>query len=223
MFKQFLSSLVYEMLSFVGKHPERKQSQMENLRIPAVFKEYLSEVKDDELLEDVKLVITFISESDLKNPALKKSKFFICLVKFLTENLAAKLDKLPSEFYLQSHKKQEEIADKLIAGESLIARALKNLIIVNSYQEISGDINEIAKSVVGSPYIIVQSPREIDTELKSEIRNGLGKEFESGFPIFQINRNLIGGLRVFIDGKSHDFSWFSRISNISTLYSPKVR
>ena len=67
----------------------------------------------------------------------------------------------------------------------------------------------------------MQSPREIDSELKSEIRENLNKDFESSFPVFQINKNLIGGLRVFVDGKSHDYSWFSRISSISNLTHPQ--
>ena len=105
----------------------------------------------------------------------------------------------------------------MIASDSVVAKALKNLIITNSYQELASEINELCKNIAEAPYVLVQSPREIDSELKSEIRENLNKDFESSFPVFQINKNLIGGLRVFVDGTSHDYSWFSRISSISNL------
>jgi F0F1-type ATP synthase delta subunit len=35
--------------------------------------------------------------------------------------------------------------------------------------------------------------------------------------VFQINRNLIGGMRIFADGKVVDNSWLSRINYISSL------
>ncbi len=217
MFKDFLSALVYEMLAFAAKNPERKESEMTNLRIPAVFKEYLAQAGENELAKDFKLIIQFLSDGDVKNLKLKKSKFFKALVRFLTENLAGKLDKLPSEFYLLPQKKQEEVIDKLIASESLVARALKNLLVVNSYQEIASEITELARNIADAPYLVVQSPRGMDGELKTEIRGKLNADFESGFPIFQINKNLIGGLRVFANGHSHDYSWLSRISRISKL------
>mgnify|MGYP003395103720 FL=1 len=215
MFKEFLSALVYEMLKFSAKHPKAKQSDMSELRIPAVFKEYLGEASEAVLAKDVKLIIMFLN--DAKNVKVNNSKFFKAFIKFLTEKLASSLDKLPATFYKAEHAEQIKIVEKLIASDSVVAKALKNLIITNSYQELASEINELCKNIAEAPYVLVQSPREIDSELKSEIRENLNKDFESSFPVFQINKNLIGGLRVFVDGTSHDYSWFSRISSISNL------
>lgn len=217
MFKDFLSVLVYEMLGFAAKHVSRKEPEMADLRIPAVFKGYLASVGDGEFAKDIKLCIAFLNDGDVKNPKLKKSKFFKALVRFLTENLAVRLDKLPGAFYLLPQKKQMEALEKLIASDSPVAGALKNLLTVNSYQEIASEITELARNISDAPYLVVQLPREVDTELKTEIRGKLNKDFESSFPVFQINKNLIGGLRVFVNGKTHDYSWASRISRISKL------
>lgn len=217
MFKDFLSVLVYEMLGFASKHASRKEPEMADLRIPAVFKEYLASVGDGEFAKDLKLAVAFLNDGDVKNLKLKKSKFFKALVRFLTENLAARLDKLPGAFYLLPQKKQTEVLERLIASDSPVARALKNLLTVNSYQEIASEITELARNISDAPYLVVQLPREVDTELKTEIREKLNKDFESSFPVFQINKNLIGGLRVFMNGKTHDYSWASRISRISKL------
>lgn len=216
MFKEFLSALVYEMLKFSAKHPKAKQSDMKDLRIPGAFKEYLEAASETVLAHDVKLIIQYL-HSGAVGAEYKKSKFFKAFVKFLTEKLAASLDKLPATFYKADHEEQIKIVEKLIASESTVAKALKNLIVTNSYQELASEINELCKNIAEAPYVLVQSPREIDSELKVEIRENLNKDFESSFPVFQINKNLIGGLRVFVDGKSHDYSWFSRISSISNL------
>ena len=74
MFKEFLSALVYEMLKFSAKHPKAKQSDMSELRIPAVFKEYLEEASEGVLAKDVKLIIMFLN--DAKNVKVNNSKFF---------------------------------------------------------------------------------------------------------------------------------------------------
>lgn len=215
------------MLKFQSKHPKAKLSDMTELRIPAVFKEYLADAassNDSALAKDLKLIIEFLHLGNVaaSNSEYKKNKFFKAFIRFLTENLAIKLDKLPASFYKIEYKEQVQVVEKLIASESVVAKALKNLIITNSYQELASEINELCKNITEAPYVLVQSPREIDSELKVEIRENLNKDFESSFPVFQINKNLIGGLRVFVDGKSHDYSWFSRISNISNLTHPGV-
>ena len=59
-----------------------------------------------------------------------------------------------------------------------------------TYQQISSEIYKLSSKVKQTPYTLVQSPREIPTELKKEIRDNLRKDNEDIYPIFQINKNV---------------------------------
>jgi len=74
-------------------------------------------------------------------------------------------------------------------------------------------------AVEESPYILIQSPREIEPKLKKEIRAKIREEKSNHFPIFQINKKLIGGIRVFKDGETTDNSWLSRVLHFTSLTS----
>lgn len=221
MFNSLITALVYEMLHFVSGHKDRKLELMGNLRIPSVFKKYLSEVKEKDFLIDLKVALDFIERSKSASASmplnLSKSDFFKSFTDFLSTTFASKLDQLPSEFYILPNNEKEKLVSKVIDSDSLVAKALKNLIVINSYQEISSSIEDLCRFVYGSAYVVVQSPRDIDSELKIQIRKHLADEKKHSFPLFQINKKLIGGIRVFVDGKSVDNSWFSKISQLSTL------
>jgi len=85
-----------------------------------------------------------------------------------------------------------------------------------------GFLTEEEKSVLKKIYskyneIIVESPNKISSTEKEKIKNDLEKSYPEAFIIFKSNRDLIGGLRVFVDGKLIDESWKNQIRNISRL------
>lgn len=226
MFKQFLTALLFETLNYVGKHPdffkeskEKKISHLENLRIPSAFKNYLINVDSKDFLQDLALAVQFMNGADIKSLKTNKSDFFKAMAEFLTVNLAAKMDELTVDFYMKPVNKQAEELEEKIKSDSHVAKALKDILLNNSNQELSTVIDEFTRTVTGAKFIVLQSPREIDPELKKEIRKKLWEENPYSFSIFQINRSLIGGLRVFIDGKTVDNSWFSRIVLITSMAS----
>jgi F0F1-type ATP synthase delta subunit len=226
MFKQFLTALLFETLSYLGKHPdffneskEKKTAHLEALRIPSAFKNYLVGVESKDFLSDLALTVQYMNGVDLKSLKVSKSDFFKAMAEFLTVNLAAKMDELTVDFYMKPVKKQVEELDEKVKSDSHVARALKDILLNNSVQELSTIIDEFTRTVSGAKFIVLQSPREIEAELKKEIRKKLWEEYPYSFPIFQINRSLIGGLRVFIDGKTVDNSWFSRIVRITSMAS----
>jgi len=57
----------------------------------------------------------------------------------------------------------------------------------------------------------------MNMELKREIRQTLSKDHPYSLPVFQINKKLIGGIRIFKDGEVQDHSWLSRVEYFTSL------
>lgn len=225
MLSDFLTALVYEIVRFLAKHPDffdvhgadKRMDKLANLHVPKHFKTYLSEVSEAHFMQDLKLVIRFIGRD--KSLKAKESPFFRALLDFLTGPFAAKLDLLAGDYYVMSEKDREKVVAELIKGEGRVADALRHIYLHKSSEEISKTVRKLAAAVADAPYILVQSPREIDAKLKKDIRKQLLEEHPMSFPQFQINRKLIGGLRVFKDGLCTDHSWLTRVLRFTSLTS----
>lgn len=222
MFKDFLTALLNKITVFLVsnkdlfEHKESKREEiLEKLSVPESFKTYLAKISEKEFVEDLETVILYIE--DPKNTNIKNNEFFKSLLEFLSKDLARKIDYLDSDYYLMRKEKRAKFVEQLIKGESVLAQSLKDILINYNYQQIAEKIYELANKTEKTPYIVVQSPREIDTELKKEIRSHLIKSWPSSLPTFQINRRLIGGIRIFIDGKTADNSWLSRVLHYTSL------
>jgi hypothetical protein len=221
MFQKFTASLLEKILKFVTAHPDlfkddNRSKTLEGLSLPKSFIDYLSEVSEKQFLKDVELASVF-AKSGYRNVTLRKNKLFAAIAEFLTKDLASKLDFLDSEIALMKEKDKREVVEKLIKGESSLAKSLREVLVRKTYQQIASEIFKLAQSVETTPYLVVQSPREIDLKLKREIREKLSERAKSSFPIFQINRKLVGGLRIFEDGKSLDHSWLSKVQYFTSL------
>lgn len=224
MFNEFLTALLQKILvflkedsSFFEKTTATRKKHLEDLSIPGSFKVYLEEVSEKEFLEDLAVILRFIRQP--KEKAIKESKFFRSFVEFLTTELSKKIDFLDSHYYLLSASERKEFVEKLLKGESLLANALKAILINYTYQQLADNINYLAATVANSNFIVVQSPREISHELKREIREELIKENPLQFPVFQINKKIIGGIRIFENGTTKDHSWLSRVLKFTSLTS----
>jgi len=224
MLQPFLSALLYEMLAFMGKHQDlfektgdERMELLKTLKVPESFRHYLSTLSEAHFVSDVKLVLQVLNGADVAQLPVKKNAFFTALVEFFTGPFAGKLDQLASNYYLQPYEVRGAQAKELILGESRTAIALHDLIVNSSYQEIAGTIEMLTKAVSEASFVLVQVPREIDTDLKKEMRAALLAEYPHSFPTFQINRGLLGGFRIFVNGRSLDHSWFSRIARLTSL------
>ena len=223
MFKEFLSAITEKITDFLIANPnffeesDRAAVLEKNLKLPASFTNYLKEVNEKEFLSDLKLTLSYTKSA--KDLNVKKSKLFKALVSFLTGDLARKIDLLDNEYYLYQVSDRQKIVDKLINSDSRLAETIKNILLNQTYQQISSEIYKLSSKVKQTPYTLVQSPREIPTELKKEIRDNLRKDNEDIYPIFQINKKLIGGIRIFQDGQSTDMSWLSRVLHFTSITS----
>lgn len=211
MFKDFLSALTLEILKSFKKEG--------GFTGPKVYKDYLDKVGEEDLLSDLSLVFQVINGTEISSLKLNESEFFKTTLRFFAENFASKLDALGSSFYLLSYEERKKKAEQLIDSDSHTAAALRDLLVTNSYQEITEALEQLSKAVADGATIVVQTPRDIDAELKKEMREKFAQDFPLSFPVFQINRQLIGGFRVFINGQSHDLSWFSQVQKLTSLKS----
>lgn len=222
MLNDFLTALMHEMVHFLTKHPDFfdgtadiRDKQLENVRMPAPFKHYLAHRKSNDFMDDLRLATQFIGSP--KSAQIEGNAFFKAIVEFFTGAFASKLDLLTSDFYGLKEKDQWTVVNELMKSDSRVAQTLRELLIRRNYQELSAGLVELTGRVVGATYIVVQTPREVTTGLKKDMRRQLVKENPLSFPVFQINRKLIGGLRVFKDGSVNDHSWISRVLHFTSL------
>ncbi len=222
MFRTFLTALESKIISFLTTNKDffefdarKRKSALEKLSIPKTFKDYLLEVSGDDFMEDTKLIVGYIHNP--KSVKITDNKFFESFLGFIIHELANKIDYLDSGFYLESKKSREEVAEKLLPGESELAQSLREILSNNTYQQIGEAVYELGANIKQMPHILVQSPREMDMELKREIRHNLLEKHSISFPIFQVNRKLIGGIRIFENGQSTDNSWISRVYRFTSL------
>lgn len=220
MFNSFLTALLYEMNHFLVKHEDfftgkeaDREKALESVRIPAPFRHYFTKVSEQDYLADMTLVLAYLQSP--KDTNISKSGLFKALAEFFAGPFARKLDMLNSDYYVFEGKDQAKVVEQLIKSDTRMAQTLKDILLSKTYQQMSSAIQALCARVEGAPVIVVQTPREISSELKKEIRAHFHGQNPFYFPVFQINRKLIGGLRVFQDGETKDHSWLSRVLSLT--------
>lgn len=63
--------------------------------------------------------------------------------------------------------------------------------------------------------IIVEVPIKITEEEKNKIKQELSQKFSTAFLIFRTNKELLGGIRVYINGELQDSSWKQELNRIN--------
>ncbi|MFA5854869.1 MAG: F0F1 ATP synthase subunit delta [Candidatus Gracilibacteria bacterium] len=224
MLNSLLTALLYEVLGFASHHPDfltleagQREELLADFKMPTALKHYLAHTNEKHFMQDLRLLLSMLTGTSQNSLSIKGNLFFKAVLEFLSTTFAGKLDELPNKFYLLPAVKRMEEVEKLIESDSLIARALKDLLANNSYQEIASFLEQFSKAVTDSDMVLVQMPRDIEPALKKEIREALSEKYPLSFPKFQVNRELIGGLRVFVNGKTKDLSWFARINKITSI------
>lgn len=224
MFKTFLTVLVRRITSYLQDKPDffklsekEKEKTLSDWSIPTSFKAYLSSVNEKDFLEDLALILKVIHGA--KDLNLKKNAFFTAFLSFVVHELARKIDYLDGEFYLMPKDSRRKFVDKLINSDSGLAEALKDILTNNTYHQIGSETNSLAIKIKDAPYLVVQSPRAMTADLKKEIREHLLEKYPYSLPVFQINKKLIGGIRIFQDGKTIDHSWLARVLRFTSLTS----
>lgn len=226
MLDRLLTAMVYEILSCISKNSElfadnnvKDKALASAHGLPAQVKTYLESVPEGQFFADLTTItqvihsgVASLSMKDKDNALLK------AVAQFLVKNFAKKLDSIPLDYYRLSKSDQRKKVEEMVKSDGFIGQSLKDLLVDYSLQELNQGLADFIRQITNSSYILVQSPREISKETKEDIRMQLYQKFgESSFPVFQINKNLIGGLRVFVDGKVADHSWLGRINYLTSI------
>lgn len=83
--------------------------------------------------------------------------------------------------------------------------------------QIEADLEKMMNSDGIKHHLLIQSPVRLDSEMKEEIRLAMHKKHPEASPIFVVNKKLIGGLRIYINGHVEDLSWQSKINILTSL------
>ncbi len=115
----------------------------------------------------------------------------------------------------------EEITKNLLMSPFKQNRSIgiKMLELLSTYFDYDLDVRleEIIEESDGQHYILVQSPIKLEAAMKDDIREHLVKKYPNSSPVFVVNKTLIGGLRIYIDGKTEDLSWISKINILTSI------
>lgn len=218
MFQELIAATLYETLSFLVKNPDAlgKDGGKEAEKLPAPVKNYLAAATESDFLRDLAGASFYLKKGKFKK---EKNGLLSAVLEILTRGLAVRMDLLAEadSLALQSDAQKVALIDKMIKSPTLDSRALKKLLLRHSYQELNNGIATLAREITDQPLLVVQSPRPVAVELKKAIRAHFEQEQHLSFPIFQVNKQLIGGLRVFNGGRVRDHSWFARVSQLTSL------
>lgn len=222
MLNKFITVLIIEISKFLTSNKEffnsnktEREKLLAEVKFPNSVKAYLTEVSELDFTTDLSGVTKFLKNSPVK---LEKNMFLQAIASFLVNNFANDVYSLPLSYFKLTYKDQKEAAEQVIKSNSELANTLKEILTDYSYQEILNGIQSLAEKTFQSPLVVVQSPTEMELETKKEIRENLSQSLNQVcLPIFQVNKNLIGGLRLFVNGKVSDLSWIARINLITSL------
>lgn len=224
MFNEFIIAVLRDIHLFLEKELDffeldeaTKQTRLEasNLAMAPAFKAYLLESSFDAFQQDLKLLLRFLKKE--KGLKLQGNPLFKAILRFLVGPFSKKADSLSSDFIFFSESEKKMVLDKLIAGHSAPAQALKKVLMTYAYPQYAKAIQALSIRVADAPYIVFQSPKDADVELKQVVREQVAQENPFAYPVFQVQRNLIGGFRLFNNGESVDRSWLNRVLSIRSL------
>lgn len=171
---------------------------------------------DEATLEEISLVAKFVSSDDSKY--IKKSNLLRSGVEYLTQDFAQALNSLDRGFYALTYDERLKKVKEIWSVEKEVDKALEKLLVNFSYQEIVRNIQELLEVAYDSPFVVVQTPLEISTAKKTEMMEKISKEIKDPVIVqFQVNKAILGGMRVFVDGQVQDMSWMGRIEKIANL------
>lgn len=205
MIQYFLQLLLKEILQFLQEHenfftlPSEEKISLTNVHF-ALFPKiaaYLVQAEEISFLEDIKEFTVFMSEH-------KKSEHNR-LLKVIVETCIFDVSRLLDG------------KATFASDTTSLSKQIQTLLTIYSTQEISSEVQRFIESVSGCAYIVVQSPTMLSMEIKQDIRKKLFEKYSSCFPTFSVQKNLIGGLRILVNGQTTDLSWYGKIMQLSQL------
>lgn len=175
---------------------------MQNTLISSILVDILAVLKDCEKF--------FEQNEKNKQAVLNKLNF--------PENCKIYLSTVPQAVFISD---LEELAKSMLASpyrnnRKVGVAVIEFLSTFFDYQA-EADLEKVFGEDGISHYLLIQSPLKLEPAFKEEIRLSMNKQYPNTPPVFIVNKKLIGGLRIYIDGKVEDLSWLSKIDFLTSL------
>lgn len=203
MIKDIISLTLKDIVFLIKENPEffqenktsREGILKKSKELPKSISEYLVKVEESKVLEDIKSIVTLVTSEDQA-----KSDLTDAIVEYLTSDLIEAVDK----YYAGGSIEKAYLSDEL-------SSYLKNY----TEQEVTTEIYSVVSKFKEIPLIIVQLSAEGAN--KTSIRKHFSKDFPCAVVEFQQNSDLLGGIKVFVNGEVKDYSWASKVKSLELV------
>ncbi len=224
MLKEVGASALKDFIGFLKKEPNffslDEKSKKELFKksfsevYPDVFQHYFMKVEGDTFMRDMRQALDAFEKAAYVDP---KNLFFDAMARYITEDFAQAFDQLNRSFFFESLPERLKTLNRILSGQSVLHQTLRDLLFGSTYQEVGVMANEALSYLKEAPTILIQSPMELASDFKEKIRSYILSQYPFSFPEFQVNSDIVGGLRVFVGGKVIDHSWIGKIHSITRL------
>jgi hypothetical protein len=134
-------------------------------------------------------------------------------VKYFNTEILPLLDSLPADLdFLSVQDKRAKL--EALAKTDLASRWLAHLLDTSTVHQVQSSLAEMVGQLAPElGHVLVKSPMAFDAEFKKSLR----KTFKSDFVIFTTDKNLLGGLLTYRNGRLMDDSWLGKIKALATV------
>lgn len=219
-----ISALIRDLLMFFKAHRNyfqgdvKKRSELaEKTWDSAVFAKYVSHVSEADFVNHLTQAMKVLKGQPLEAKEKKSMGLLGLLSEYFLKEFPVGFDQLSGLYFQLPEHDQRQFLQRLFPQKTAFFQQLRQELFIRSHQEIAEEIVVFLRDHFGSPRIIIQSPLECDTKTKVEIREAFAKEYPQSLVVFNVNTQLIGGIRFFVDGKVDDRSWFSKVQDLRSL------
>lgn len=214
MLKIILSGFIEDILRLIRagffETPSPKKIQLYNELLgtsyPSTLKDYLINTTLEAVHEDLEKTLPYLRSVSPFNPSLAISR---TLRDFFTLDLALILDQ-QNETTTATHLPKDITTDPRALYQALVGVCAQH-----SPIDLHTRITRLNNIFKNGAIIRVQLPADAATSDRQFLRQELFKQYPTYFTQFSIEPKLVGGLRIFKDGKMIDLSWRSKIKQFT--------
>lgn len=180
---------------------------------PEALKAYMTRFEAEDFMDDVKVAIQAFEIE----PEHKGNAFLDAIAGFVSTDFGYLLDRLESSFFFEPLDQRRETLKHLFPGQSDLNYMMRDFFNQNTYQELTHQACDLLSQLKEAYTIVVQTPIEMSADRRKAIREAFNKKHAYVFVEFQVNPPIIGGMRVFENGKVVDHSWLAKVQAITQL------
>ena len=178
---------------------------------PMALVRYLSTVSSDQFLADVQGATAYLR----RRTRAKGNGLLGVAAEFLAVEFADLFDGLGSGFFaLSRDARRDALAGGPIPGDGHVRHTLRETLSRRTPHQVASAIRRFLSDGAPTPFVLVQTARESDPVLRRQVRRRLRDGLPGSFPVFAVDRELGGGMRVFADGKMTDGTWSGSVRYI---------